>query len=369
MKRYSGSGMRVRGAILPGAARLSRLTVELSPEARRRLKWIEWYLEHGNNARKTCRHFSISPDTFYRWLRRYTPRDLSSLESKSRRPRRVRQPTWSAELSQVVLRLREEYPRWGKDKLVVLARREGFEMSTSMVGRILKYLKSRGILREPLPNGISAKKRRRKRPYAVRKPKEYQAKEPGDLVEVDTLDVRPLPGVVLKHYSARDVVSRWDVVGVYTRATATTARAFLDQLLHRMPFAVKAIQVDGGSEFQEAFEEACQEMKLPLFVLPPRSPKLNGHVERAQRTHTEEFYELYDGDLEVEPLNRALRCWEGVYDTVRPHQALGYLTPLEYLAAREPSQQGPSFALSTTSPPPAKSRPGTRKGEGVARGP
>ena len=60
----------------------------------------------------------------------------------------------------------------------------------------------------------------------------------------------------------------------------------------RMPFPVRAIQVDGGSEFQAAFEAACQARGIRLFVLPPRSPKLNGCVQRAQRTHTEEFYEV-----------------------------------------------------------------------------
>ena len=54
-------------------------------------------------------------------------------------------------------------------------------------------------------------------------------------------------------------------------------------------------------------------------------------MERAQRTHTEEFYELYDGDLAMDPLNRALRNWETVYNTVRPSQSLGYLTPLQFL--------------------------------------
>ena len=98
-----------------------------------------------------------------------------------------------------------------------------------------------------------------------------------------------------------------------------------------MPFKVNAIQVDGGSEFCAQFEDACKELGIHLFVLPPRSPKLNGHVERAQRTHTEEFYELYDGDLAMDPLNRALRNWETVYNTVRPHQSLGYLTPLQFL--------------------------------------
>ncbi len=360
--------MRVQGAILPGAARLSRLTVELSREARRRLKWIDWYHDHERNARKTCRHFSISPDTFYRWLRRYNPRDLASLETRSHRPKRVRQPTWSPELAHAVLRLRQQYPRWGKDKLVVMLRREGWSVSTSMVGRILKRLKETGILREALTNGISARKRQRLRPDAIRKPKGYTVREPGDLVEVDTLDVRPIPGVILKHYTARDLVSRWDVLGVYTRATATTASAFLDQLLHRMPFAVKAIQVDGGSEFQAAFEQACQSKGLALFVLPPRSPKLNGHVERAQRTHTEEFYELYDGDLEVEPLNEALRAWEAVYDTIRPHQSLGYLTPQQFLARRLPLQPPPSAPADTYNSP-GKSRPRPLRAERAARGP
>ena len=66
-------------------------------------------------------------------------------------------------------------------------------------------------------------------------------------------------------------------------------------------------------------------------MLPPRSPKLNGTVERAQRTHTEEFWEVTSGDTDVESMRRQLREWERVYDTVRPHQALGYLTPAEYV--------------------------------------
>jgi transposase InsO family protein len=208
-----------------------------------------------------------------------------------------------------------------------------------MVGRILKHLKERGVLIEPLPNGISARKRRWNRPYAVRKPREYPVREPGDLVQVDTLDVRPLPGVVLQHFTARDVISRWDVLEVHTRATAATAAGFLDTLLTRTPFPIKALQVDGGSEFQALFEQACQQRGIRLFVLPPRSPKLNGCVERAQRTHTEEFYELYDGDPEITTLNHALLAWEHTYNTLRPHQSLAYLTPKQFLAQRQTQRE------------------------------
>ena len=298
----------------------------ISRPAKARLKWMDHYAAH-QNAALTCRYFGISRQTFYRWKRRYNSRDLTSLEDRSHRPRCRRQPTWSRELALAVLHLREQYPRWGKDKLAVILHREGWVVSTSMVGRILTYLKARGALKEPPRNGVSTRKRLWQRPYGVRKPKGYPVVEPGDLVQVDTLDVRPLPGVILKHFTARDVVSRWDVVEVRTRATANTTTDFLTTLQARMPFPVRAIQVDGGSEFQADLEQACQERGIRLFVLPPRSPKLNGAVERAQRTHTEEFYEVNDFSLEVAPLNRELLAWERIYNTVRPHQALGYLTP------------------------------------------
>src|SRR5712691_5113633 len=169
------------------------------------------------------------------------------------------------------------------------------------------------------------------RPYAIRKPKQYAVSRPGDLVQVDTLDVRPLPGVVFKQFTARDVLSRWVVIQAHTRATAATAAQFLDTLQHRMPFPIRALQVDGGSEFAAEFEQACQQRGLHLFVLPPRSPKLNGSVERAQRTHTEEFYQVTTCSLEMKKLNRELRQWEKIYNTVRPHQSLGYLTPQQFL--------------------------------------
>jgi len=201
--------MRIINRTIRGTSQLRE--VELSKKARQRLKWLDYYESRSHNTRLACRHFDISPQTFYRWKRRYTPRHLESLEDRSHRPRHVRQPTYSTELVEAVLRLREEYPRWGKEKLAVLLHHEGFDCSISMVGRILRKLKERGVLNEPVPNYISARKRQLKRPYAIRKPKEYIDEKPGDIVEVDTLDVRPLPGVILKHFTARDIISRWDV--------------------------------------------------------------------------------------------------------------------------------------------------------------
>ena len=323
--------MRVVSGLAPGSITISRRIADLSHDARNRLKWFDYYGAVGRNARKTCRHFGITPDTFYRWKRRYRPDDLRSLETRSSRPKQIRQVTWTIEMVQAVQELRELYPRWGKAKIAYLLADRGIPISESMVGRIITNLKGRGILREPVRNHISARKRSRNRPYAVRQPKGYVAKLPGDIIQVDTMDVRPLPGVIFKHFAARDVISRWDVIEASTSATATAAARFIQSIIKRMPFTVRAIQVDGGSEFQSVFEETCQQLGIRLFVLPPRSPKLNGRVERSNRTHTEEFYEVTDCDFEIAPLNAALLAWEKTYNTFRPHQALNYLTPNRYL--------------------------------------
>jgi putative transposase len=323
--------MKIVSGVIPGAGRLKKCTADVSREARKRAKWFDYYEGNDRNARKTCRHFGISPDTFYHWKKRYDPKDLRTLEDQSHCPHHVRRPTWSPKMSEAVMQLREEYPRWGKEKLAVLLQRKGMHISVSMVGRILKHLKDRGILKESLPNFISARKRQSKRPYAIRKPKNYIAAQPGDIVEVDTLDIRPLPGIILKQFTARDIVSRWDVIKACSSATASAATDFIGTLLTRMPFPIKAIQVDGGSEFQDVFEETCKKHGINLFVLPPRSPKLNGHVERAQRTHTEEFYEITDTSFEMKALNESLLKWEIIYNTVRPHQSLQYLTPKQFL--------------------------------------
>jgi transposase InsO family protein len=308
--------------------------IELSHLAQQRLQWLKTWQrlrEEGFTAQKAAEILRLPRSTLYRWQKRVEEQGLRGLEDGDRRPKHVRRPQWSPELAEAVLSLREAYPGMGKEKLWKLLSRVDVHTSASTVGRILKRLKARGVLREPPRNGITKRKRRLIRPYATRKPKEYRAKKPGDLVQVDTLDVRPLPDSRLKHFTARDMDSRWDVIEAYRSATAGNAKKFLNTLIERAPYQVKAIQVDGGSEFMAEFEQACADKGILLFVLPPRSPKLNGHVERAQRTHTEEFYDLYMGELDLKSVNRALRDWENFYNRVRPHHSLDLMSPAEYL--------------------------------------
>jgi transposase InsO family protein len=306
---------------------------DLSRTARARLAMVDWHRTHGANISRTARHFGLARPTVYRWLGRFDRLHLESLEDRPSAPRRRRRPTWTLEQLLAVRTIRERYPRWGKDKLRVLLRRVGIVLSVSMIGRILARLRRTGELREPLGRRVSVRQRRWQRPYAIRKPADWPVERPGDLVELDTLDIRPLPGTIWKQFTARDVISRWDLVELGRRATAQAAADVLDRLAERLPFSVRAISIDNGAEFMAEFETACQARGIRLFVLPPRSPKLHGAVERANRTHTEEFYEVTTAEPELEAFQVELRAWETVYNTIRPHQALGYLTPAEYLAS------------------------------------
>lgn len=322
------------GRILPRAAKFyyTAERSDVSRDAKRRLEWIDWYQQHGENARKTCRHFGITPDTFYRWKRRYRPRQLTRLESQSRRPHRLRKPMTTPQEEARIRAWREKYPRWGKDKIQVLLKvYDRMDLSASTVGRVLGRLKAKGMIREPAKLKALRRRPRVKRPWARRKPREYVPEAPGDLVQVDTLDQEILPGLRRKQFTARDMISKYDALKAYSQATSLCARYFLDHLERVLPFPIRALQIDGGSEFMGEFEQECQNRGLQLFVLPPHSPKLNGCVERANRTHTEEFYEVQEIPSDLVQHNLRLATWENTYNRIRPHQALGYQTPAQFV--------------------------------------
>ena len=334
-QRAHPQGTNARNRIIgtPAQGVVREVAPNLSRTARRRLAMLDWHRAHGGNVSLTARHFGVGRSTVYRWLERFDRFHLETLEDRRSTPRRRRRATWTVEHLRAVKAVRERYPRWGKDKLVVVLRRAGVRLSTSMVGRILARLRAAGDLREPVRRRMSVQARRWPRPYAVRRPIDWTVERPGDLVELDTLDVRPVPGRIWKQFTARDLISRWDTVELGRQATARAAADVLDRLAERMPFPVRAISIDNGSEFMAEFEAACQARSIRLFVLPPRSPKLHGTVERANRTHLEEFYEVTDAEPTLIAFQAGLRAWELVYNTIRPHQALGYLTPAEYLAS------------------------------------
>ncbi|MBN2218767.1 MAG: transposase [Kosmotogaceae bacterium] len=314
--------------ILPGTRRLSRF-LEISPEAKRRLKWFDWYRSHGGNTRLTCRHFGISPDTFYRWKRRYQPYFPKTLESYSRRPHHYRQSRIPKETVDLVTKLRKEEMGLSKYKLSqILVRDYGIRLSPSSVNRILL---SKGLIKEA---NVSRDIRRRKRiNYViprVRASKQLRYKQPGWLVQLDTKHLTVL-GRRFYQFTAVDCYSRLSFSQAYTTISSSCAKDFLNRLTLYFPFRIKAIQTDNGSEYLLYFHKECLRRKITHYFSHPHTPKDNALAERMIQTTVYELW-LFDETLipELGYLNQKLSVWVGRYNTYRPHQALNYLTPMAY---------------------------------------
>lgn len=95
---------------------------------------------------------------------------------------------------------------------------------------------------------------------------------PGGVIQIDAVFINLAPGRAIKHFTAYDPVAKSTVVKAANRATARAASLFLDKVIAEMPFPVRAIQVDGGSEFKAEFEQTCAEKGLTLYELRPSDP-------------------------------------------------------------------------------------------------
>ena len=329
----------LQAAVYRGARLASRLTAKTSAIAavrRDALLRFERARRDGLTAEKAASAVGVGRATLHRWSKR--------LEPKSRRPHRPRPRNWSPVLVQAVERLRLDYPMWGRAKLGPLARAEGFAASDATVGRIIRHLVDRGVV-EPVPRLRRRPHARRwtaKRRFAARLPKDLKAHKPGGLVQLDTVFVNLTPTKAIKHFTAYCPIAKWTVGKAYNRATSQAAASFLDKLTAEMPFTVEAIQVDGGSEFMAAFEQACEARSIRLYVLPPKCPQMNGAVERCNGAWRYEFYETYELPSTIEALNPILDSFQHLYNHHRPHGALAGQTPAAYLAKRQAAETPPS---------------------------
>ena len=168
-----------------------------------------------------------------------------------------------------------------------------------------------------------------------------EAAWPGQAVQVDTLTVSLRPGRTVRHFTAVDRLSRWGCGMAASNATAASAARFLDKLVRQAPFSVEAVQVDGGSEFMAEFEAACGDRNITLAVLPPKSPKQNGRVERMQATLRNEFYNVQDTAVNVSGLRPLIDEYMELYNGWRPHDSLDGMTPDEYLESRRIGETPP----------------------------
>ncbi len=279
--------------------------------------------------------FGISRATFYRWLKQYKSRGLYGLLPKPTRPYRVRgKDVLTKDVIAKIREIRTSHPLDGKVKIHSALQRQGFKLSISSVGRALAYLASRNLI-TPVP--ILKARPHRKSIRKFNKHSKRLAKGYKTQIQLDHTIIN-IHGMEVRQFVAYDTISKFTVSEVFDHATSFNAARFLDKLSKDFPNPLTEIQVDGGSEFRGSFELACKDKNINLFVLPPRSPKLNGGVERLNQTWQDEFYLLHYNELpsDLTALNREVDKWQIYYNEQRLHRSLIdenglLLTPMQYL--------------------------------------
>jgi len=289
-------------------------------------------VSEGCSQKTALEAIGTSRATYYRWKKRYQIYGLAGLENESRRPNNTRKSTWTREEKLLVLKTRKKFKLWGKYKIAaILSREYNTNLSASTVGRIISKLIKNGKIKPVcFYFGKNLKKRRVFDGHAQRWQHGMKTKAPGELIQMDHATIKVNFGKIVKHFKAICPLTKIVVERAYTNATSALAEQFLEYAQEQFPFEIKSIQVDGGGEFMGDFENACQHKKIPLYVLPPRSPKYNAHVERGNSTVKYEFYYQYGGSSSLETVNLHLQRFVKFYNTFRPHQSLQYKTPMEY---------------------------------------
>jgi transposase InsO family protein len=305
-----------------------------SETAQYRLRVIKYYQQFGLEA--TLSAFPVKRSTVFLWQK--TLKDnrgrLSSLIPKSSRPHRVRRMQTHPLVLAEICRLRKKHYCLGKKKLYSLIQRYGERIgidypAISTIGKII----TRNHLFFDKPScgyhDPSRKKPRRKKKQRIRyapKPKN------GGHVELDTIET--IIGTVRRYtITAIDIKLKVAYAQTFKSATASNALTVLKTLQTMLPVPVHTVQTDNGSEFMAIFDDYCLAHRIKHLWTYPKHPKVNGVVERFNRSLQEEWLDMYQDEL-IEPSQANQRIAEYLYfyHNDRIHEGLGDQTPAAILA-------------------------------------
>jgi transposase InsO family protein len=312
--------MTTYGYILPKAGLLLRLTTNLSPKAKHRLKIIDWYRANRENQSLTSRHFGVGREALREWLVRFRQSGIKGLEDRSHWPHKVRERKIPLTTQDEIVKLRKLNPYYSKYKISVLLKSKA---SPSSVGRVLK---DKGLINHK----VSAKRSKAAKYPKHRFPRDIVIKYPGKLVQIDTKHLSVYRGRKFYQFTAIDVLTKLRVLWVTTHISSAAAKKFLKICVREFPFNIENIQTDNGSEFHKNFDQFCKQLTIPHYYIEAYSPKQNSYVERSHLTDELEFYQQGNMRSSAELLQPLIKNWQNKYNHERPHQSLNYLTPMKY---------------------------------------
>ena len=324
----------------------SILSFSLSDQAKFRSEVIKHFKKHGLKSTQSA--FKLSRATIYRWRQRLTVSggQLKSLIPQSTRPKQVRSMETDNRVIDFIRQQRLLHYRLGKSKLKVLLDDHCLSLgintvSESTIGKIIKrhslFFQRQGrAYHNPASGWAQAKRRKRSRVKYSPKPNSF------GYIEIDTI-VKFYLNSKVYIYNAVDVKLRWQFSLAFKSASSRNTVKFFKLLTMVYPIkdGVTTIQTDNGAEYLGDFDNHLRKKDLPHLFTYPRCPRINGHVERVNRTLQEEFINQ-NPDLAVIDLkqfNDKLIDYLIWYNQTRPHWSLNNVSPLNYLLKTVPESQ------------------------------
>lgn len=315
----------------------------LSKDALKRLSWMDWYFTHGKNAEGTCRHFSISKSVFYRWLPRFNPNNLSTLEFNTKlcTPHHLREMTTPSWILKKIYGVRLDDLEKSKYEIHEELLRENIKVCHDTIQKVI----NRHFELRNTQHKSTLKKHRNYSISRLRAAKELKEKELGSLVQIDTKYLYIL-GRRFYLYVAVDCKSRMGFIWAYASCNSTNAADFLTKVIDYFPFKITAINTDNGPEYLLNFHKRCKELNITHYFSHPYTPKMNSRAERFIQTAEYEFFN-YQHDLMpiLKDINSRCELFNDKYNNKRFHQAIHYKTPSEYVTTLLLEKGGQPFSI------------------------
>lgn len=296
-------------------------------EAQHRAKIITFWNKHGLEATKDA--FNISRSTLFEWqkLLKEGKGRLSSLEPKSRRPHNIRIMTTNWNIIELVCFLRCSFPHYGPKKIRAIMERDyNITLGHATIGKIIK--------RHNLPSSPKIHIAKQKQKAKKRLGQNFQAKNPGDLVAMDTVVIQE-NGQKKYIITAIDIATRLALAWTYKRHSSAQAADLLQRMQLALGNPIQKVLTDNGSEFMKDYEKCCMKLHIEHNYTYPRSPKMNAHCERFNRTIQEEAqFPIFTAS--IEEWNKWIAHYILQYNCHRPHVSLDYICPLDkYIQLQE----------------------------------
>lgn len=318
------------------ANRALRFAYMISDVAKERGKILTFWKKYGLAATEEA--YEVKKRTLYLWQRKLKDGrgKLEALNDGSRAPKKRRKRRYDARIVEEIKRLRIVYPNLGEKKLYPLLEEfcDPLKLHCPRPVTIGRIIKDKGGLRlAPLKTTGRGKILPYKRGKVLRKPKDLVAEHPGHIVALDTVE-RFVHGIRRYVITCEDIYSRFAFAWGTTSHASKAAEEFFERWVQVFPYPTTFVLTDNGSEFKKHFADRLLELQITHYHTYPKTPKMNAHVERFNRTIQEAFVDYHDLLLseDVDRFNELLMDWLIFYNTRRVHHAFkNVLSPVQYL--------------------------------------